>query len=105
MLESIQNQIIALHEALSSHLLVTLIIEGHCKHMTEIQTIAIREHCQIIALALSVAIDNLPIWMNWNRCCKVAVGIVGIMTSQNARVVRNWYQKFRVKQKFNYELP
>jgi hypothetical protein len=102
-LEAIQNQINTLHEALSSHLLITSIIEGNCEHMTENQTIAMRERCQIIALALSVAIDNLPVWKNWNRCCEVAVGIaskMGIVTSRNARVVRNWYQKFRVKRKF-----
>jgi hypothetical protein len=112
--EAIQNQINTLHEALSSHLLITSIIEGDCEHMTENQTIAMREHCQIVALALFVAIDNLPIWENWNRCCEVAVGItskMGIVTSRNARVVRNWYQKFRVKRKFqlwasvNHDLP
>ncbi len=108
MLEAMQNQINALHEALSSHLLINSIIEGDCEHMTEIQIIAMRERCQIIALVLSVAIDNLPIWKNWNRCCEAAVGIIsqmGIVISQNARVVRNWYQQFRVKCKFQYELP
>jgi hypothetical protein len=42
-LEAIQNQINALHEALSSHLLITSIIGSDFEHMTEIQTIVMRE--------------------------------------------------------------
>ncbi len=45
----------------------------------------------------------MPVWKNWNKCCEVAIGIaskMGIASSRNARVVRNWYQKFRVKRNF-----
>jgi hypothetical protein len=36
-------------------------------------------------------------------CCEVAIGLakrMGLCSTRNARVVRNWYQKFRVKRKF-----
>ncbi len=103
MLAGIKNQINVLHEALSSHLLIASVIEGNCENLTLHQTISIRERCQILSLALSVAIDNMPVWKNCNKCCKVAIGIapkMGIASSQKSRVVRNWYHKFRVKRKF-----
>jgi hypothetical protein len=45
-------------------------------------------------------VDNMPVWKKWNKCCDVAIGIVsklGIASSRNTIVVRNWYQKFIVK--------
>ena len=102
-LDGIKNQIDVLHEALSSHLLIASVIEGDCENLTLHQTVSVRERCQILSLALSVALNNMPVWKNWNKCCEVAIGIaskMGIASSRNSRVVRNWYQKFRVKRKF-----
>jgi hypothetical protein len=99
-LEGNEQQINVLHKALSSHLLIASVIEGDCENLTLQQTVSIRERCQILSLVLSVAINNMPVWKNWNKCCEVAIGIaskMGIASSQNSRVVRNWYQKFRVK--------
>jgi hypothetical protein len=92
-----------LHEALSSHLFIVSVTEGNCENLTLHQIISIREQCQIVSLALSIAIDNMPVLENWNKYCKVAIGIASkmeIASSRNSRVVRNWYQKFRLKQKF-----
>ncbi len=101
--EAIKKQIEAMQNSLSSHLLISSIIEGDAEHLTTYQLISIRERCQVLSFALSVALDNMPVWKNWNKCCEVAVSIaskMGIAASQNSRVVRNWYQKFRVKRKF-----
>jgi hypothetical protein len=60
-LEGIEKQIDVLHEALSSHLLIASIIEGDCENLALPQTVSIREQCQILSLALSVAVDNMPV--------------------------------------------
>jgi hypothetical protein len=96
-LDAIKKQIEILHDALSSYLLITSIIEGDAEDLTTHQIISVRERCQILSLALSIAVDNMPVWKNWNKCCEVAIRIaskMGVATSRNARVVRNWYQKF-----------
>jgi hypothetical protein len=113
-LDAIKKQIEIQHDALSSHLLITSIIEGDEEDLTTHQIISVREQCQILSLALSIAVDNMPVWKNWNKCCEVAICIaskMGVATSRNARVVRNWYQNFRMKRKFvmktkpKYDLP
>ncbi len=75
MLEGIEKQINVLHEALSSHLLIASIFEDNCENLTLHQTVSIREQCQILSLVLSVAVDNMPVWKNWNKFCEVAIGI------------------------------
>jgi hypothetical protein len=102
-LEAIHNQIELLKQAVSTHLLMPSIIDGDFEDITEYEAITIREKCHILSLALSVATDNLPRWKNWNMCCEVVIGLakrMGLCSTRNARVVRNWYQKFRVKRKF-----
>jgi hypothetical protein len=68
-----------LHEALSSHLLIASVIEGDCENFTLHQTVSIREQCQVLSLVLSVTVDNMPLWKNWNKCCEVAIGIASKM--------------------------
>ena len=74
-LDAIKKQIEIQHDALSSHLLITSIIEGDEEDLTTHQIISVREQCQILSLALSIAVDNFPVWKNWNKCCEVAIAL------------------------------
>jgi hypothetical protein len=63
---------------------VLVVIEGNVDNLATHQIISVRERCQILSLALSVAVDNMPVWKNWNKCCEVAVCIaskMGVATS------------------------
>jgi hypothetical protein len=51
---------------------VLVVIEGNVDNLATHQIISVRERCQILSLALSVAVDNMPVWKNWNKCCEVA---------------------------------
>lgn len=64
-LDAIKKQIEVMHDALSSYLLIASVVEGDFEELTNHQVISIREKCQILSLALSVAIDNMPVWKNW----------------------------------------
>ncbi len=103
-LEAIQNQIDILRSAIQTYQSISSIVGEDVDNLTDCQALMIHEQCQIISLALiSVALNNLPVWQNWNRCCEVAVRIarkMGCISSQNARTVRNWYQEFQGMRKF-----
>ena len=74
-LDAIKKQIEILRDALSSHFLYASVIEGDAKDLTTHRIISVREQCQILSLALSVVVGNMPVWKIWNKCCEVAAHI------------------------------
>ncbi len=64
-----------LHEALTSHLLITSVIEGDSEHLTMHQTISIREWCQILSLVLSSPMAICLCRKNWTNAVRLPLDL------------------------------
>ena len=103
--EGIVKQITILNSIQDTHLgylnIITDASEDVEERIAENQLMKLRQRCQLVALALSIALDNMPQWKNWNKCCEEAVQITKKMgITANPQVIRNWYKQYKVKHKF-----
>jgi len=77
--EGIVKQIAILNSVQDTHLGYLNVIanapEDIEERITENQLMKLWQRCQLVALALSMALDNMPQWKNWNKCCEEAVQI------------------------------
>jgi DNA-binding transcriptional regulator YhcF (GntR family) len=62
----------------------------------------LRQKCQILTLALQLALEQMNGW-TWTKCCEMSVKVanrMGISITKNADTVKRWYRHFREKRKF-----
>ena len=78
--EGIKKQIEMLNSIQETHLgylnIITNAPEDAAEALTEHQLMKLCQWCQILSLALSTALDHMPQWKTWNRCCQEAVKIM-----------------------------
>ena len=44
--------------------------------LMEHQVIKIHQKCQLLVLSLNFALEHMPKWKNWDRCCNEVISIV-----------------------------
>jgi len=109
-LVAVDNQICLLEDSLASPLSYLNIVDimgevdgDPSEVLSSYQVWVLRQKCQILLCALKVAKLKMPKLQNWDIVCAEALDIVrstGVSTTKASRVVRNYYQEFRVKRKF-----
>jgi hypothetical protein len=71
--------------------------------LSSYQVWVLRQKCQILLCALKIAKLRMPKVRNWDFVCAEALEVVtntGVSITKASRVIRNHYQEFRVKWKF-----
>jgi hypothetical protein len=104
--EAIKNQIELLGEANKSDFGYTELIENiNDYNLTDVgtyQIFSLRQKCTYLALALTLAKDNMNQW-TWKKCCEEAIAMPqksGMRQTSNPQSVMEWYRKFRTRQRF-----
>jgi hypothetical protein len=105
-LEAIKNQIEFLGEANKSDFGYTELIENiNDFNLTDVgtyQIFSLRQKCTYLALALTLAKDNMNQW-TWKKCCEEAIAMLqkaGMRQTSNPQTVMEWYRQFRTKRRF-----
>ena len=105
-LEAVNNQIELLGEANKSDFGYTELIENikdfNLKDLSTYQIFCLRQKCTYLALALTLAKENMNKW-TWKKCCEEAITLLkktGIKQTSNPQTIMEWYRKFRVKRRF-----
>jgi hypothetical protein len=103
--ESIRAQITILTAANASETAYLAVIAGSPEidenTLSNYQKHCVRQKCQLLCMALNLALDNMNGW-SWDKCCQMAkAGIrMGINITKNGKVVMRWYRMFREKRAF-----
>jgi len=113
-LVAIDNQISVLEEAISAPLSYLVVVDfigepadDPSELLTDYQVWSIRQKCHILLCVLKIARKEMPTIQNWDAVCAQALKIVnniGFSITTASRVVRNYYQDFRRKRKFQVKL-
>jgi hypothetical protein len=111
-LEAVNNQIKLLHEGLKTPVSCFFLIagdnEGDNQKLTEYQVWILQQKCMLISLALSKAVEMMPMVKNWDFCCKLALidaSKLGVKVATTSKMIQNWYCEYRNKRKFPMYLP
>jgi len=67
--------------------------------ITEHDVFVVRQKCQTLTLALTIALQCMATKQNFDYCCKQAIilaNMMGIPCTKNSRIIRNWYRDFRL---------
>jgi len=78
------------------------------KEIMDYQIWNLLQKCQVLALTLSIAKEKMETVQNWDSCCNKAIQQskrMGVMSAMNSRMIRNWYQDFRVQRTFKMICP
>ena len=65
--------------------------------LTKNQVWSLHKKCQLLIFALTVAKVKMPIFQNWDACCKEEIEIgweMGVRVSKCSWTLHNWYAKF-----------
>jgi hypothetical protein len=75
--------------------------------LSEYQVWLVRQKILILTIGLVKAKGEKKMIQNWNTCCEEArleANKYGFKAATCSRTIRNWYQEFRVKRKFNIQV-
>jgi hypothetical protein len=75
--------------------------------LTDYQLWAIHQKCQLLFCVLNIAREKMPIVQNWDHICLEgleAAKRVGISITKASQIVRNYYQDFRLRRKFQVRI-
>jgi hypothetical protein len=75
--------------------------------LTDYQLWAICQKCQLLFCVLNIAREKMPIVQNWDHICLEgleAAKRVWISITKASQIVRNYYQDFRLRRKFQFRI-
>ncbi len=106
----VDNQICSLEDALAAPISYLSIVDiigevdgGPSEMLSSYQVWVLHQKCQILLYALKVTKLKMPKFQNWDSVFAEALEVIrstGVSITKTSRVVRDYYQEFRVKRKF-----